>query len=176
MRLPTHHFMFLILRSTDKKHHGSLHVRFSSESKTKKWLYHKFWNKQESAVLSWYFKQKIQDYSTDSSVVWLTGGCFSIITRTVRVLCEVHSCLAVMLHARTVKCFSCLKCSSCRGVNVNTVGYVFSECKQVEHVLEYQILVPWNVNGPAAVYYVATTNQSQIFIWKRENHSMLAAG
>lgn len=55
-----------------------------------------------------------------------------MLTRTVRVLCEVHSCLAVTLHARTVKCFSCLKCSSCRGVNVNTVGYVFSECKQVE--------------------------------------------
>jgi len=35
MGLPTHHFMFLILRSTDKKHHGSLNMRFSSRIKDK---------------------------------------------------------------------------------------------------------------------------------------------
>lgn len=44
MGLPTHHFMFLILRSTDKKHHGSLNMRFSSESKTRKLLHQEFWN------------------------------------------------------------------------------------------------------------------------------------
>ncbi len=67
MRLPTHHFMFLILRRTDKKHHGSLQrqrnyfiISFGI-SKSLQYCVETLNKKFKTTVL------KIQDYSTENS-------------------------------------------------------------------------------------------------------------